>query len=130
MVNAEFKLAVFEINRNYIKLVQWTHMHPPGTYETYLILLLGHIPTWKGDATITKLGWTTYMTPFSKWPTAKWNYVFAYNSASTCRIDRDNCDNEKSLCLLVNSEFKMVTTDTNRNHSFCQILTFMTITYR
>ena len=37
-----------------------------------------------------QIGWTTYMymTPFSKWPPAKWNYVFAYNSAS--RIDRDN----------------------------------------
>ena len=63
-------------------------MHPPGTYETRLILSLGPIPTWKVDATITKLGWTTYMTPFSKWPPAKWNYVFVYNSAS--RIDRNN----------------------------------------
>ena len=34
---------------------------PPGTYETYLILLLGPSPTWKVDATITKLGWTTYI---------------------------------------------------------------------
>ena len=72
--------------------------------------------------------------------TAKWNYIFAYDSAS--RIDRQdfgfqshvlldeesNYNNEKSLCRLVNSEFKMVTTDTNRTHSFCQILTFMTIT--
>ena len=40
------------------------------------------------DATITKLGWTTYMTSFLKWPPATWNYVFAYYSAS--RIDRDN----------------------------------------
>ena len=60
---------------------------PPGTYETYLTLLLGPIPTWKVDASITTLGWTTYMMPFSKLPPAKWNYVFAYNSAS--RIDRD-----------------------------------------
>ena len=51
----------------------------------HLILSLGLIQTWKVDATITKLGWTTYMpyiAPFSKWPPAKWNYVFAYYSAS------------------------------------------------
>ena len=68
---------------------QWTAPHAPSRniYETDLILLLGSIPTWKVDATITKLGWTTYITPFSKWTPAKWNYVFAYNPKS--RIDRD-----------------------------------------
>ena len=65
----------------------WVHIHPPGTYATYFILLLGPIPTWKVDATITKLEWTTYMMPFSKWPAVKCNYVFAHNSAS--RMDRD-----------------------------------------
>ena len=40
----------------------------------------------KVDATITKLGWTTCGAHFSKWPPAKWIYVFVYNSAS--RIDR------------------------------------------
>ena len=61
-------------------------MHPPGRMK-HIFFLLGPITTWKVDATITKLGWTTYMTPFSKWPPAKWNYVFACNSAS--RVDRD-----------------------------------------
>ena len=54
---------------------------------THLIMLLGPIPTWKVDATISKLWCTTYITLFSKWPPAKWNYVFAYDSSS--RIDRD-----------------------------------------
>ena len=39
------------------------------------------------DATSTKLGWTTYMPPFQKWPPVKWNFVFAHYSTSG--IDRD-----------------------------------------
>ena len=65
---------------------------------------------------------------FLKWPPAKWNYVFAYYSES--RIDRDNIlvsklmfvlddefndDTEKSIWLLVNSEFKMAVLEINRN---------------
>ena len=42
------------------------YMHPPGMHKTYFILLLRSIPTWKLDATITKLGCTTYMTPSLK----------------------------------------------------------------
>ena len=76
----------------------------------------GLIQSWKVDATITKLGWTTNIAPFGKWP-PKWNYVFAYYSAS--RIDRDkilfskpmhvfldkesNEDTAKSIWRLVNS---------------------------
>jgi len=44
------------------------HAPPPGTYGTRLILFMGLPWTWKVDATITKLGWTTYGRPFSKWP--------------------------------------------------------------
>ena len=62
LVNSEFKMAVLEININDIN---WSMgpMDPTCTHQermkTYLILLLGPIPTWKVDATITKLGWTT-----------------------------------------------------------------------
>ena len=44
---------------------------PPGTYETYFILFLELVRTRKMVATITKLGWTTCVTLFSKWPPLK-----------------------------------------------------------
>ena len=53
------------------------HMNQPGTYKSYVILSLGFIPTREADATITKLGWTTYI--------GELNYVFTYYSTS--RID-------------------------------------------
>ena len=84
-------MTVLEINRNGLEMdyvPNGPHMHPPGTYETCLILSLGPIPTWKVDATITKLGWISYMTPFSKWLPAKWSYAFVYNSSP--RIDTNN----------------------------------------
>ena len=40
------------------------HMNQPGTYKSYVILSLGFIPTREADATITKLGWTTYICYF------------------------------------------------------------------
>ena len=42
-----------------------------GTYETYAILFWDLSQHKKVDATITKLGWTTYMSSFSKWPPVK-----------------------------------------------------------
>ena len=70
------------------------HVHQTGTYESFAILSLGFNQTWKVDAT-TKLGWTTYIVPFSKWPPVKWNYVFAYYSAS--RIDGDKISVSKHM---------------------------------
>ena len=61
------------------------HMHQPGTYESYVILLLGLL-IWKVYATSTKFGWTTYLAPFSKWPPAKWKTTwleFAINNCSS-----------------------------------------------
>ena len=43
----------------------------PVTYETYFMLFLGLFRTCKLDATIAKLGWTTCVTPFLKWPPTK-----------------------------------------------------------
>ncbi len=54
---------------------EWSSMHtphpPPEQYETYFILFPGPLQTWNGDATISKLGCTTHVTSFSKWPPAK-----------------------------------------------------------
>ena len=105
-------------------------IYQPGTYETYVILSLELIPTWKVDATTTKLGWTTYIAPFSKWPPAKWNCVFAYYSAS--RIDKILVSKPMFFSgwriqwwhwkihilglLLANSELKMAVLEINRNY--------------
>ena len=40
-------------------------------WVSFVHLLLASIPTWKLDVTITKLGWTIYMMPFSKMPTSE-----------------------------------------------------------
>ena len=61
-----------------------------GTYETYFILFLGLVRTWKVDAAVTKLGWTTCGTPFSKWPPSKLVelYFLSYNSVSNIIGDK------------------------------------------
>ena len=69
---------------------------PPGQDETDFFLFLGYPWSWKMGAAVTKLGWTTCVTSFSKWPPRNYQkYVSARNSAS--RIDRDNILVTKSM---------------------------------
>ena len=84
-------MALLQINRNDIiwSMGQWTpHVPARNVYKPVLIChwdlyqheqWMSQSPNWNG---------LTYMTPFSKWPSAKWNCDFVYKSAA--RIDINN----------------------------------------
>ena len=64
MANSEFKNGSPWNQQKWHYLVHGSnepHMHPPWKYEAHRIVLLGPTPTWKADATITKLGWRLHV---------------------------------------------------------------------
>ena len=78
-----------EMTLNDINWPNGPHMHLPGTYETYLILLLGPIdPNMKSGCHYHPIGiYYLYDAIFKMAASEGKLYVFVYYSAS--RIDRD-----------------------------------------
>ena len=76
----------FTHNSKWLPLDKWTSQTCSSAHsffqehnENYLASFLRSPSTWKKDATITKLGWTTCVTSFYKWMSE--NPILPHNSA-------------------------------------------------